>query len=429
MRASLDQIYSLFLKNSSISTDSRQIVAGCIFFALKGEHFNGNIYAHSALSAGAAYVVIDDEKFDCREALLVDDVLHTLQELATMHRRKYNFPVIAITGSNGKTTTKELVNAVLSSHYHVTATKGNFNNHIGVPLTLLSITNETQMVIVEMGANHQGEIEQLCAIAEPTHGLITNIGKAHLGGFGGYDGVIKAKRELYTWLFNSGGITFVNAENPLLMELSEGMNRILYGSHASNFTSGTAVNDSSRLSIEWMTGKEIIHLESLLVGDYNIENVLAAVCTGMFFNVPDKKIQMAIHGYTPSNSRSQALKTDKNSIILDAYNANPSSMQVAIENFRQLKALHKMVILGDMLELGDESLAEHSAITKLIEESGFEHILLVGPDFMQVAHSIFTCFETSEQARDWLLTQKIENFTILIKGSRGIKMEKVLEVL
>jgi UDP-N-acetylmuramoyl-tripeptide--D-alanyl-D-alanine ligase len=429
MRKTLEELYGIFLKNRIISTDSRQIHPGCLFFALKGDNFDGNKYAKKAVEASADYAIIDDDNFEDQQTLLVDDVLLTLQQLANLHRRNFQIPVVAITGSNGKTTTKELMNAVLSQKYKVTATKGNLNNHIGVPLTLLGITDNTQLAIIEMGANHQGEIANLCTIAEPTHGLITNIGRAHLEGFGGFEGVIKAKSELYTWLRYSDGEAFVNAGNPMLMELTAGMKRTLYGSQEDAFSSAVAKVDSEMLAIDWITEKGSISIETNLAGNYNFENVMAAICTGMFFGVAAEEIKTAICNYLPSNSRSQVMKTVKNSVILDAYNANPTSMQAAIENLRQVKAMHKMVILGDMLELGDESLAEHSAIAKLIEESNFEKAILVGTDFTEVAHSIFTCFRTSEEARDWLKTQNITGYTILVKGSRGIKMENVLEAL
>jgi UDP-N-acetylmuramoyl-tripeptide--D-alanyl-D-alanine ligase len=429
MQISIEELYSVFLKHNTISTDSRQIVPGCLFFALKGDNFDGNKYTSIALDAGAAYSVIDDPSCDGKQTLLVNDVLEALQLLARMHRRKFNIPVIGITGSNGKTTTKELINAVLSQQYQVTATKGNLNNHIGVPLTLLGITEETQVAIIEMGANHQGEIAQLCTLAEPTHGLITNIGRAHLGGFGGYEGVIKAKSELYTWLRISGGEAFVNGENPMLMELSAGIKRTMYGTQEGSFTRGKARENAEMLCIDWVKGDSTISLETNLVGNYNFENVMSAISMGTYFNVPPGKIKAAITSYLPSNSRSQAMKTAHNSIILDAYNANPTSMQVAIENFRLVKALNKMVILGDMLELGDESLAEHMAIVNLVDKTAFDNVILVGPDFKKVAEERFICFTTSDEARDWLLKQQLQNYTILVKGSRGIKMEKVLEAL
>jgi UDP-N-acetylmuramoyl-tripeptide--D-alanyl-D-alanine ligase len=429
MHITIEELYSLYLEHRIISTDSRQIVHGSLFFALKGDNFDGNKYAGVAVDSGAAYAIIDDAAYAGTNTLLVNNVLDTLQQLALMHRRKYKIPVIAITGSNGKTTTKELINAVLSRQYQVTATKGNLNNHIGVPLTLLEIADETQLAIIEMGANHQLEIESYCRIAEPTHGLITNIGKAHLGGFGGYEGVIKAKTELYSWLRKSGGTVYVNADNPLLIAYTTAMKRLLYGTEKGISIRGKAKNTMTTLEVDWYTGNDIITIQTNLVGKYNFENVMAAICLGVFFNVPASEIKSSISTYLPSNSRSQALKTEKNSLILDAYNANPTSMQLAIENFRLIDAPHKMVILGDMLELGDESPAEHQEIVNLVDASGFEKAILVGPDFTEAAKGKFSCFSTSDEALRWLREQHLTNFTILIKGSRGIKMEKVLDAL
>ena len=429
MRATLDELYNIFLQHRTISTDSRQVPDGCLFFALKGENFDGNAYAKSAVESGAAYAVIDNAAYEHEKTLLVDDVLTTLQLLALMHRRKHHIPVLAITGSNGKTTTKELINAVLSRQFRVTATRGNLNNHIGVPLTLLEITADTELAIIEMGANHQGEIAQLCTFAEPTHGMITNIGKAHLEGFGGYEGVIKAKSELYSWLRNSKGKVFVNAGNPLLMQLTAGMDRVLFGPEQNTYCRGTLVKNTEMLEIEWHSGSGIIPISTHLVGNYNFENAMAAICIGMFFEVPAQKIQSAISDYIPSNSRSQAMKTARNTIILDAYNANPTSMQAALSNFSQVKADRKMVILGDMLELGEESPAEHLAIIKLVQESAFEKVIFVGPEFKKAAGKQFICFTHSADACQWLLEQKPEGYSILVKGSRGIKMEKVLEAL
>lgn len=429
MRATLDELYNIFLQHRTISTDSRQVPDGCLFFALKGENFDGNAYAKSAVESGAAYAVIDNAAYKHEKTLLVDDVLTTLQQLALMHRRKHHIPVLAITGSNGKTTTKELINAVLSRQFRVTATRGNLNNHIGVPLTLLEITADTELAIIEMGANHQGEIAQLCTFAEPTHGMITNIGKAHLEGFGGYEGVIKAKSELYSWLRNTKGKVFVNAGNPLLMQLTAGMDRVLFGPEQNTYCRGTLVKNTEMLEIEWHSGSGIIPISTHLVGNYNFENAMAAICIGMFFEVPAQKIQSAISDYIPSNSRSQAMKTARNTIILDAYNANPTSMQAALSNFSQVKADRKMVILGDMLELGDESPAEHLAIIKLVQESAFEKVIFVGPEFKKAAGQQFICFTHSADACQWLLEQKPEGYSILVKGSRGIKMEKVLEAL
>ena len=430
MKVSIKKIYALYLEHKKISTDSRLIDKGCLFFALRGDNFDGNEYAKGAIEAGAAFAVIDNEKYITDRALLVDNVLDTLQQMAKMHRRRFNIPVLAITGSNGKTTTKELINAVLCRKYNATATKGNLNNHIGVPLTLLDISDETQIAIVEMGANHQGEIARLCSIAEPSHGLITNIGKAHLGGFGGYDGVVKAKSELYTWLRNSGGKAFVNAGNPLLMELTNGIDRILYGSEDFVFSKGNVKGITDMLCIDWETRSGRKNIETRLVGSYNFENVMAAICTGMYFNIPDNEIHSAISNYTPSNSRSQAMKTDKNSIILDAYNANPSSMKVAIENFRQVKSEHKMVILGDMLELGDYSKQEHTAILELVKSYPATTLYTVGKNFLEIAEN-YHChsFLNVELLCEFIQNSPITGGDVLIKGSRGIQLEKVLNCL
>lgn len=429
MHTTIEELYKIFLDHQVISTDSRQITAGCLFFALKGDNFDGNKYAKGAIESGAAFAVIDDENFNGNKTLLVENALVTLQQLARMHRRKFDIPVIAITGSNGKTTTKELISTVLSQQYPLTATKGNLNNHIGVPLTLLGIAKETRIAIIEMGANHQGEIAELCRIAEPTHGLITNIGRAHLGGFGGFEGVIKAKSELYNWLRLSGGEVFVNVGNPLLMQLTSGMKRILYGDQYGAKTKGNVKENTETLELEWIADDGSVPVITNLVGNYNFENVMAAICIGEYFQVSKNDIRTAISNYFPSNSRSQAMKTTRNSIILDAYNANPTSMSVAIENFRQVKAAKKMVILGDMLELGDESPAEHLVIVNLLVECKFDSVILVGPDFMNAAGKRFISFDTSEAAFAWLKDQKITDYSILIKGSRGIKMEKVLEAL
>jgi UDP-N-acetylmuramoyl-tripeptide--D-alanyl-D-alanine ligase len=293
----------------------------------------------------------------------------------------------------------------------------------------LEITGETQIAIIEMGANHQSEIEQLCLIAEPSHGLITNIGKAHLGGFGGFEGVIKAKNELYAWLRTTGGHVFVNADNPLLMELTSTMKRTLYGMQQGIYTQGKALENPDKLVLDWNSGSEKITISTNLAGNYNFENAMAAICVGTFFNVPVSGIKLALSTYFPSNSRSQAMKTARNSIILDAYNANPSSMKAAIENFSHIQAQPKMLILGDMLELGDESPAEHQFIVNFIRGSGFDKVIFVGPDFTKAAASVFPCFSDSGEAREWLLKQEITGFTILVKGSRGIKMEKVLDAL
>jgi UDP-N-acetylmuramoyl-tripeptide--D-alanyl-D-alanine ligase len=429
MPVSPEVLYSLFLKHREISTDTRQIKPGSLFFALRGETFDGNRFADAALEQGAACAIIDDPSQEGPGKLLVADVLQSLQHLARMHRRNFSIPVLAITGSNGKTTTKELVNAVLSQSYRVTATKGNLNNHIGVPLTLLSMADDTELAIIEMGANHQGEIAELCRIAEPTHGLITNIGKAHLGGFGGFEGVIKAKSELYTWLREQGDTAFVNAENALLMDLSHAINRITYGVNPSASTRGKVLPNEGMLALEWQSASGPVQIQTFLAGDYNAENVLAAICCGAHFHVKDDRIAGAIRSYRPSNSRSQEVKTQRNTLLLDAYNANPTSMKAALDNFSRLRADHKMVILGDMRELGDESRAEHLAIAGQVGKSNFEQCIFVGPEFSAAIGENHRCFGTSAEAREWLSHQNISGFFILIKGSRGIRMENVVDVL
>jgi len=424
-----EQLYKHFLALGRISTDTRSIEPDSLFFALKGDNFDGNCFAKKAVESGAAIAVIDDDKYSSEKTFLVEDVLTSFQQLANFHRRQFQIPVIAITGSNGKTTTKELSNAVLSQHYKTTATTGNLNNHIGVPLTLLKIDQNTEIAIIEMGANHQGEIGALCKIAEPTHGLITNIGRAHLEGFGGFEGVVRAKSELFRYILDSDGEVFVNDDNPLLVELSGGMNRILYGTRPELFVSGKSISKGTALALEYRSGEELIEIETNLIGDYNFENVMAAIALGKYFKVPEDQIKEAIRSYSPSNSRSQALRTERNAIILDAYNANPSSMRAAIENFKSIAADNKMVILGDMLELGGESSDEHAVIVELLQNSGFAQSILVGQQFQRAAKGRFQCFADSEQAFDWLKEQEFSGYSILIKGSRGIKMERMVPAL
>lgn len=429
MNLKTEEIYSQFLKQPEVTTDSRKITNGCIFFALRGENFDGNTFASKVLAEGASMAVIDNPIFYVPGCVLVDDVLLSLQQLSNHHRKTFKIPVVGITGSNGKTTTKELISAVLGTHFNITATQGNLNNHIGVPLTLLRINEQTQIAIIEMGANHQGEIEGLCKIAEPTHGMITNIGKAHLEGFGGYEGVIKAKAELYTWLHNTSGKAFVNADNPLLVEKSKKLACIYYGTSEANFASALIIDNPEYLALEWVHNKTKHRINTHLIGSYNFENALAALCIGMQFEVPKTKIIEAIQNYIPSNSRSQLIKTDFNTIIMDAYNANPTSMQAAISNFMALHADNKLMILGDMLELGDESKTEHETIIDLLIQNSLTNTILVGPEFFKYGNKNLMCFINSEQAFDYLQQNKAKDFTILLKGSRGIKMEKILPAL
>ncbi len=429
MKVSIEELYSIYLNHKEITTDSRSIKPGCLFFALKGATFNGNAFAATALKNGAAYAVIDDPSMDTQQTLLVQDVLEALQQLALHHRLSLSIPVIGITGTNGKTTTKELISTVLASHFRVTYTQGNLNNHIGVPLTLLSITDNTDIAVVEMGANHPGEIAFLCNLARPDYGLITNIGKAHLEGFGGFDGVIRTKSELYAFLRETHGKAFVNGDNALLMERSSGIERILYGKANSCYASGEMAGADPDLVVKWINGNEPQTIRTNLVGAYNFENVMAAVCTGMHFGVPAGKIIHALEQYVPSNNRSQTVDTGRNQVIMDAYNANPSSMQAALENFRNLKAGRKMVVLGDMLELGQESQQEHGTVLQQLQSIDLDNVLLVGPEFQEAAGSRFTSFADSTAAREWLRKHSLQGYTILVKGSRGIQMEKVLEAL
>lgn len=430
MNISIDELYDIYCKRPLVITDSRKVMPGCLFFALKGENFDGNTFARQAVEKGAAYAVSDDQGTDAENIIIVEDVLFTLQKLATMHRDHLHIPVIGITGTNGKTTTKELMHNVLSSRYQTHATAGNFNNHIGVPLTILSAPATTEMLIVEMGANHVGEIAKLCRIAKPTHGLITNIGRAHLEGFGGYDGVIKAKSELYNYLLENKGHAFVNGDNPLLMNLSEKIERTTYGVSELPDNKGTIAASDPFLVVKVTIGTNEYEIRTNLIGQYNFENVMAAVSIGSYMKVPAEKIVKAIAEYKPGNSRSQALDTGKNTVIADFYNANPSSMKAAIENFGDMKAGKKMVILGDMFELGNESKAEHKAIVELVEKKQFEKVIFAGPEFMNAATgSRFTCLMNSTEVYEFLSSEHPLGYTILLKGSRGSRMENVLPAL
>lgn len=435
----IEKLYQHFLKHPIVSTDTRDIKPSSVFFALKGGNFNGNQFAEQALNAGCSMAVIDEVNYKKDDRyFFVDDVLSTLQELAQHHRNQLKIPVIGITGSNGKTTTKELINAVLSEKFKVLATKGNLNNHIGVPLTLLSITTEHEIAIIEMGANHQGEIEMLCNIADPNFGIITNIGKAHLEGFGGIDGVIKGKSELYKYIQNKKGKVFVHADDDLLQSLTTENDRITYGTKKLYDVVGlmNSNNKSEFISFQWATrynasnlkNSEVVNTQ--LVGVYNYYNLLCAACVGNYFKVEDQLINKALKEYAPSNNRSQLQKTKYNTLILDYYNANPSSMSLALENFADLNHPNKMVILGDMLELGEESAREHDAIVELLHQKNISNAILVGPLFIEAGKKRnMKTFATSDSAVEYLKEHQQKDTAILIKGSRGIKLEKVVEVL
>ncbi|EZH72548.1 UDP-N-acetylmuramoyl-tripeptide--D-alanyl-D-alanine ligase [Aquimarina atlantica] len=423
----ITQIHQLFLASNGVCTDTRKIEPNVIFFALKGENFNGNTYAQKAIEHGAAYAIIDEAAFKTTEKhILVDNVLQTLQDLASFHRKHLNIPIIALTGSNGKTTTKELINSVLSSSFKTTATIGNLNNHIGVPLTLLSMTKETQIGIVEMGANHLEEIAFLCSIATPDYGYITNIGKAHLEGFGSIEGVLKGKTELYDYLKRHNKLVFLNLEDQKLVNASSGIKT--YSFSQSNASDVMIKLEGTDPNVIISYQDSIIH--SNLIGQYNFTNIAAAIAIGSHFKISLSKIKHAIESYTPTNNRSQIIKKGEHTIILDAYNANPSSMEAAIHNFVQLQYNTKIVFLGDMFELGNDAALEHQKITDKISNTETEEVYLIGNHFFATkctnpnVHK-FKSYEDLEA--NWTL--KNQKDVILIKGSRGMKLERILDLL
>ena len=420
------ELYQLFLSSQSIVTDTRKLKKGDIFFALSGPNFNGNLFAKKALELGASFSIIDQdiEEVDIR-LIRVKNVLLALQDLAKYHRQQLHIPVIAITGSNGKTTTKELINTVLSSQYTTYTTQGNLNNHIGVPLTLLSIREDAEFAIIEMGANHQKEIAAYCEYAMPNYGLITNCGKAHLDGFGGEEGVRKGKGELFDYLKNNNGKAFVFSDLDYLVEMSVGITEVItYGTKQGSLV-GNIRNNDPFLVVSLEENQDISPIATQLVGDYNLPNVLCAVAIGKYFNVPNSKIKNAIETYSPSNSRSQLILKDTNSIILDAYNANPTSMKAAIKNFASLNANNKVLLIGGMMELGNDSIIEHQQLIDFISDYSWEKVILVGGDFAYVKHP-FLYFNTSIDAREWYLAQNFSHHHLLIKGSRSMKMEVIL---
>ncbi len=425
---SIEEIYKLFKKHPQISTDSRNVVPGALFFALKGENFNGNSYAAAALNDGAAYAVIDESplKADNR-FILVEDVLSTLQQLARYHRLELGIPIIAITGTNGKTTTKELITAVLVKKFSVTATKGNLNNHIGVPLTLLAMDTSTQLGVVEMGANHPGEIAALCSIALPDFGLITNVGKAHLEGFGSFEGVKKTKAELYRFIQERGGKIFRNTVNPHLKEMAEDAETIGYRTNREGSgIEGEIVNSSPILVFKAKFPKGWLYIKTNLAGGYNLENAMAALCVGDYFGVDPLDISHALEAYIPSNNRSQFIQTAGNQILMDAYNANPSSMEAALDNFSTFDAPLKGVILGDMFELGESSGEEHQKIADKLAGMNLSLVLLSGKEFSR-CHVVpnIRIFENNELLINYLKDLNPKGYLFLIKGSRGMKLELV----
>lgn len=432
----LPDIYNIFLQHPNVVIDSRKVIKDCLFFALRGGNFDGNQFAEIAIQNGASFAIIDNPAFQkSNQYILVEDVLKTMQDLARFHREHFEIPVIAITGSNGKTTTKELVNAVLKSHYNVHCTQGNFNNHIGVPLTLLAMRQTAEIAVVEMGANHIGEIEFLCAIARPTHGIITNVGKAHLEGFGSFEGVKKAKSELYRYLSKNDGVAFVNLDEPFLDELSSGIPyRVFY--YKSKKPSPKNIPFETKLIAEnpfvkvaFLDGGKLIEVQSQIIGEYNFNNIQTSIAVGKYFRVPPEKIKAAIENYIPSNNRSQIIKKAGNTYILDAYNANPSSMSQALVNLSKVDGARKIAILGDMLELGSYSEKEHLDLFELAKSMNFDQVILVGAAFGKMAKSGSDTlwFNEVETLKEWYQKQNFQNTTFLIKGSRGMQLEKLLE--
>jgi len=430
----IEELYRLYTRSGKVTTDTRNILPGSIFFALKGESFNGNEFAHSALEKNAAFAVIDDAKYASdNRCILVPDVLETLQLLASYHRDQLKIPVIGITGTNGKTTTKELLNAVLAEKYITYCTQGNLNNHIGVPLTLLAIQPDVEMAIVEMGANHRGEIAGLCAISKPTFGLITNIGKAHLEGFGGFEGVKIAKAELYDFIKETDGTIFVNGDNPILHEMftSRGIAKtVTYGERDENLVSGLIVSNDPLLTVSWKSAGSSRQTGTNLTGSYNLENILAAVAVGLHFGLSEDQVHNGISSYVPGNNRSQVIRTSSNTLICDYYNANPSSMQVALDNLAAISAGHKTLILGDMFELGEETEQEHQRIVEYALKINADRNIFIGKAFSasnQNNEGVF--FPDIPSAIEGIKSNPVSGSTILLKGSRGMKLELLLPLL
>ena len=426
-----ENLYQLFIKHPVVTTDSRHCPEGSLFFALKGERFDGNQYAAAALEKGCAYAVIDNPEYLSGDrTILVDDTLRALQALAREHRDRLGLPVIGITGTNGKTTTKELIAAVLSTQYNLLYTEGNLNNHIGVPLTLLRLRETHQLAVIEMGASHPGDIRELVEIAHPNYGLITNVGQAHLQGFGSFDGVIRTKGELYDYLRAHGGEIFIREEDEILRGIAQGLPQTTYGSGEEAFIHGRLTEVNPFLSLEWQEKgtDESYPVDTHLIGGYNIHNVLAAIAIGRYFKVPADRINQAIAAYTPTNNRSQFQQTERNSLVIDAYNANPSSMRAALENFGAMPGAPKALILGDMRELGPESDRLHAEIVRLIDAGHYDRVYLCGEHFSAVG-SGYRCFQSTEALLETLEREPLTGYHILIKGSRGIGLERTLKFL
>lgn len=427
----ISQLYEIFKQYPLVVTDSRNIIPDSIFFALKGSNFNGNEYARQAIEKGCRYAIVDEKEYadEASNILLVEDCLKALQDLAHLHRSKFKIPVIGITGTNGKTTSKELITAVLSEEFNVLSTIGNFNNHIGVPLTLLRMTKRHEVAVIEMGASHVGEIKELAEIADPNYGLITNVGHAHIEGFGSFENVIKAKSELYDYIRNrNDGKIFVDNDNTYLKKLVTDLDPIYYGTGDKLFVSGEVISSNPFLTFTWRFSKNYHTVTTNLIGEYNLTNTLAAVTIGKYFGVKTDKINKALNEYIPTNNRSQLKETDKNKLIIDAYNANPTSMQAALHNFMKLDAPNKVLILGDMRELGNESKMEHQKIADMVSTDNFKEAYFIGENFSQTNTS-FPRFRKLDDFTDYLKKNPLFDRFILIKGSRGLQLEKCIDLL
>jgi UDP-N-acetylmuramoyl-tripeptide--D-alanyl-D-alanine ligase len=424
----IEELYNRFTECNGLTTDSRHCPEGSMFLALKGETFNGNAFAAQSLAQGCRYAVVDEPQYASPEnprIILVDNCLETLQKLANYHRRRLGTRMIGVTGTNGKTTTKELIATVLGEKFKVLYTQGNFNNHIGVPLTLLRLKPEHEMAVIEMGANHPGEIKTLVHIAEPDYGIITNVGKAHLQGFGSFEGVIRTKGELYDFLREKGNSTiFIQNENPYLNKIAAGLTCVRYGQTPGLDVTGKVVACSPFLRFSWTAEGTSHEVQTHLIGAYNLDNALAAVAIGRYFGVEDTKICHALSSYVPQNNRSQLVHTASNTLIVDAYNANPTSMMAALENFRQMEAAHKVAILGDMKELGEGSHEEHQKVVDFLKECGFERVMLVGPEFGGTASS-FEHYKDVKEVEALLAAHPLQGCCILVKGSNSMKLSEL----
>ena len=427
----IEELYSRFTECNGLTTDSRHCPEGSMFLALKGETFNGNAFAAQSLAQGCRYAVVDEPQYASPEnprILLVENCLQTLQQLANYHRRKLGTRMVGVTGTNGKTTTKELIAAVLKEKFNVLYTQGNFNNHIGVPLTLLRLTHDHEMAVIEMGASHPGDIKELVDIVHPNYGIITNVGRAHLEGFGSFEGVIRTKGELYDYIRRSKGKIFIKKENEYLQSIAKGIEQITYGNGDDAFASGQVVSCDPFLVFNWKQQGKLHTVETHMIGSYNLDNVLAAVAVGRFFKIPAERISRAIAAYEPTNNRSQFKKTDNNELIIDAYNANPSSMKVALDNFITMPVQPKAIILGDMRELGPTSDELHAEVVEQIKKGQFDKVFLCGEHFSKVGKE-FSPFATTEAMVEELRKQPLKGYHILIKGSHSMGLEKLADIL